>query len=204
MEIYKWKTLNLFLIPLFIFTACPDSNICSENDVYYNYGGKEVSLSLTLQNNSSEDISLSLNPCIYSKKRDYYWNTEKEVKDLAIESKTEEKLTFHVMDNYVLFYASVTANPYQSMIGTITYKDGSSKKFTGYDFDSLSIPSLNKDDFELSGFGYYKINTSVENADNTFGTFVSPDENANGIKEGVIYLTIEVNDEGLSYSYANE
>ena len=195
------------MIPLFIFTACPE--VDGPGKLYYNYGGKPVSFSFTVKNNTSEDITFSADSYDQDEISGLVnLSSDEEITEQTLAAGEKATKDLILVDDGVLWLVGINCLKnklyYQSMIGTITYKDGSSKKFTGYDFDSLSIPSLNKDDFELSGFGYYKINTSVENADNTFGTFVSPDENANGIKEGVIYLTIEVNDEGLSYSYANE
>ncbi len=194
----------LFTWPLLLFLSCGDDNICKSN--LYNYDGKSACIFIVVENETDEDFSISLNSYSFS---DVYklkqLKSDAESLKTKINSKSSSAITLPLIDNQVINLIPITNSAYnlhyQSIIGTITYSDSSTKKITGYDLDNLEISGMKKDDFDLSGFGYYKVDTAIKPVDKTFGIFISPDEKVNGIKEGTIILTIKVTDSGLEYFY---
>lgn len=193
----------LFILPFLLLASCGDGDNCNQNNVFYNYGGKEVSLSLTLENQLEEDLSISLGSYVYAKEYDDFSKVDfKLPEEVSLASGKSQTLTVQVMNNGILYSAAINSFPhklfYQSIVGSVKYSDGSQKKFTGYDFDQVTISSLKKEDFDLTGFGYYLVDTSVEPSDKTFGLYYSNEESVNGTKDGVIPLKIPVTSSGLT------
>ncbi len=200
------KIKYLFFIALsFLFFACPDPD--NENNILYNYNGKSVGLSVNVENKTDEEIDFSLSSYLYSSQ----WKKFQEVSaDASVEGKLaaneKKQITFRVMDNNVLHFAKVIKSPaafyYQTLFGSIKYADSTEKKIIGYDLDKVQVPDFKKEDFSLTGFGYYLVDTSIESDDGYFGKYVAENSISNGKKDGLIKLNILVTETEIQYSYS--
>jgi hypothetical protein len=197
----------LLIVCSFIFISCPKDNTCTEG--FYNYDGKPVYIKVNVENKTQESVLIDFSSYSFS---DLYElqklpeiDSDNKDNQQTVEKNSERTFTYVLMNNKVLWQLPIKSSShhvhYQSIVGSVKYSDGSEKKITGYDLNKTEIASLQNDDFTLSGFGYYIVDTSVEVVDSCFGVFKSPDENVNGIKEGTISLIVRIEDSKIECLY---